>query len=489
MDNRNPYHNYRDLPIIDQFYDRILTDIDNGNLILPNTEGSGYRNWDFYYYSRYFGFNTCETKEDLTCGYSFPSKIWNGELTDFTYIKKGRLKKDGTPYIRKKGNPVYDPNSNTWTYNSQKGRMEYISTDIQSFWEYLNMNRQVSCGLTHNDRFVVVGDFDRPFTDTTIKELEDICSRYGIPHFTYLEEHLDTGHFQIGWILDEHFSMGYSEKRTYNQTTKYVSEIFGSDEHFTGWNIKNPNCVFNTRTYWFNDTINKQDLIQSLKNTHKEYFNTPSVKEQIETPFVEPVVVNDYKPTTYVDDQSSRNCSLFKELHKWMRDYVREKGELPPHNETWKKGYEISVVLGRMTHKGTLPDSEILSVIRSVERYIKEIGTETGYSQRQRFGNLISGSCKERNILDVYSLWKKGYKTGKIQEELGLKRDTLNKYIRYVKDNKELIETGDFQSVIPRTMELSKMNKTDKYNRLVNDVIGKLSTIRNDVEKDIIIHC
>ena len=486
MTNRNPYHNYRDLPIIDQSYTQIMTDYDNHNLILPNIWGTGYKNWDIYLYSRQFGFNTCETKEDLTCGYSFPSKIWNGELTDYTYTRDGRLKKDGTPYIRKKGNPVYNPNSNTWTYNTQKGVMEYISTDIQSFWEYLNMNRQVSCGLTHNDRFVVVGDFDRPFTDTTIKELEDICSRYGIPHFTYLEEHLDTGHFQIGWIRDEHFSKRYWEKRTYNQTTKYVSEIFGSDEHFTGWNIKNPNCVFKTRTYWFNDTINKQDLIQSLKNTHNEYFNTKPVKEQIEIPVG---VVNDYKPTSYVDDNTSRNCSLFKELHKWMRDYVREQGKLPSQNESWKKGYEISVSLGRLTKKGTLPDYEILSVIRSVERYIKEIGTENGYSQRQRFGNLILGSNKERNILDVYNLWKKGYKTGWIQKELGLKRDILNKYIRYVKDNHNLIENGDYQSVIPNTLELSKMSKTEIYNRLVNDVIEKLSTIRNDGEKDIRIHC
>ena len=486
MTNRNPYHNYGDIPIIDQSYNQIMTDYDNHNLILPNIYGTGYKKWDIYLYSRYFGFNTCETKEDLTCGYSFPSKIWTGELKDITYTRDGRLKKDGTPFIRRKGNPVYNPNSNTWTYHTQKGVMEYISTDIQSFWEYLNMNRQVSCGLTHNDRFVVVGDFDRPYTDTTIKELEDICSRYGIPHFTYLEEHLDTGHFQIGWILDEHFTMKYLEKRTYNQTRKYVSEIFGSDEHFTGWNIKNPNCVFNTRTYWFNDTINKQDLIQSLKNTHNEYFNTPPVKKLIEIPVG---VVNDYIPTSYVDDNTSRNCSLFKELHKWMREYVREQGKLPSQNESWKKGYEISVSLGRLTHKGTLPENEILSVIRSVERYIKEIGTETGYSQRQRFGNLILGSKKERNILDVYNLWKKGYKTGRIQRELGLKRDVLNKYIRYVKDNQNLIETGDYQSVIPNTIELSKMSKTDIYNRLVNDVIGKLSTIRNDEGKDIRIHC
>lgn len=485
MTNRNPYHNYGDLPLIDRLFNEITDDFDNHKLILPDIYGIGYKNWDLYNYSRHFGFNTCKTKEDLTCGYSFPSKIWKGELMDYTYTRVGRLKKDGTPYIRKKGNPVYNPNSNTWTYNTQIGVMEYISTDIQSFWEYLNMNRQVSCGLTHYDRFVVVGDFDRPFTDTTIKELEDICSRYGIPHFTYLEEHLDTGHFQIGWILDEPFSMRYLEKRTYNQTTKYVSEIFGSDGHFTGWNIKNPNCVFNTRTYWFNDTINKQELVLSLKNTHNSLSSTSSVREQIE----EPIVVNDYKPTSYVDDKTSRNCSLFNELHKWMREYVRENGKLPSSNESWKKGYEISVSLGRLTHKGTLPDYEILSVIRSVERYIREIGTENGYSQRQRFGNLVLGSNKESKILDVYNLWKMGYKTGVIGKELGLKRDILNKYIRFVKDNQNLIENGDYLSVIPNTMELSKMSKTEIYNRLVNDVIGKLLTIRNDERKDIIIHC
>ena len=487
MTNRNPYHNYGDLPKVCFLTDKIIEDGRNNTLFLPNMKRGGFKNWDLHTYSKKYGFNSCPTKNDLDLGKSVPSMYWTGELIPHTHTEKVRFHKDGrTPFIRTLGCPEYDPVSQRWIYHTHKGVMEYISKDIQSFWECWNDHRQVSCGLTHKDRWVIVGDFDIQIKENTIQELEEICSRSGIPHFTYLEEHLDTGHYQIGWILDEPLPFWTERQQDfYRDIKRYVSDIFGSDNQFVGWIIKNPNCVNLTRTYWFNDVVNKQELIQSLQKTHNDLFNSPSVKKETKEPLIEPVVVNDYKPTSYVDDETSRNCSLLNELRDWMREYIKEHKELPSHNETFNKGYEISVSLGKLTHKGTLPTSEILSVVNSVEGYFKNRNIGNEYSQRQRFGNLISGCKREKNILDVYNLWKKGYKTGQIQKELGLKRDVLNKYIRFVKDNQNLIEEGDIKDVIPKTIELSKINKTPVYRKLINDVVGRLSVIRN-IEKKII---
>lgn len=498
MNNRNPYHDYRDIPLIEQGISQILSDDENKNLLLPDVrykenlekkdDDKWLKRWDLWRYSRHFGFNTCETKDDLKLGLSIPSQIWRGELRDYSYTEKGKLKRDGTPYPRRSGEPDYNPINNTWTYHTQKGVMEYISTDIQSFWEYLDRNRQVSTGLTHYDRFVVVGDFDKPIEENTIKELEDICSRYEIPHFTYLEEHLDTRHYQIGWVLDEPFRYNYTGKTIYNQTTRYVSEIFNSDTNFKGWLIKNPNCVNLTQTYWFNDVVCKDELVRSLRRTHNTYFNTPSGKKQSEKPDIELPLISDYTPTSFVDEQTSRNVGLFNELRNWVRDYLQEHNELPEHKETLKKSYEISVVLGQLTHKGTLPVDEIETVVSSVEKHFKnrEIGNE--YSDRQLFGNLVKGCQKENHILDVYKLWKNGYKTGLIRKELGLTKETLKLYLRYVKNNYNLIEYGELSEVIPKTIELSKMNKTSKYNQIIEEVKMKLKNIRSVGEENINIY-
>lgn len=497
MDNRNPYHNYGDLQIIDYYTIQINKEAENKELTLPNIYRGGDKVWSKDAYSKCFGFNLCYTKEDLNEKRvkSAPSLLWMGEVKPYTNVEEASLKKDGTPYKRKmptekqkknegRVEPEYDPITHTWKYQTTKAVMEYISKDIQSFWYYYSPNRQVSTGLTHYDRFVVVGDFDIPFTENTIQELEAICSKYSIPHFTYLEEHLDSGHYQVGWILDEPFLFKLEGRRAYNRITRYVWDIFGSDANFKGWHIKNPNCDYLTRTYWYNDVVSKDELVATITNAHKADFKTPQVKKQKEEPLdLKLPTDSDFRPSTYVDDKSSRNCLLMKELRDWLFSYDKENGELPAYKDILNKANEISVVLGRLTHKGMLGTDEIIRTAKSVLEFVKRNRTEKGYSQRQKFGNLIKGCEKESNILDVYILWKKGYKTGKIREELGLKKDALNKYIRYVKDNYEIIKEGKLEQVIPNTIELSKINKTIKYKDLIEDVNRKLETIRNDREK------
>ena len=226
VDNKNPYHIYNDLEQIKTDTETIEKEVINNNLTLPVIKGVGTRIWNYNWYCKIFGFNTCQKKEDLKYGFSVPSLIWRGELQEATYTEPGKLRKNGTPYPRKKWNPVYCSETNKWIYYSFKGKMEYISKDIQSFWEFYNTNRQISSGLTHNDRWVIVGDFDCPFTNHTIQDLEKICLKYTIPHFTYLERHMDTNHFQIGWILNEPFYKGnYNQDYMFRDTIRSISTI------------------------------------------------------------------------------------------------------------------------------------------------------------------------------------------------------------------------------------------------------------------------
>lgn len=145
MDNINPYHDYGDLPLIDQITTEIKTASADKKLTLPNIERGGEKVWNFDAYSRCFGFNLCPTKEDLEekrCK-SAPTLIWMGEVRPYTHIEKARLKKDGTPYKRKwkledereKGRvePQYDPETHTWIYHTSKAVMEYFSKPTCGF--------------------------------------------------------------------------------------------------------------------------------------------------------------------------------------------------------------------------------------------------------------------------------------------------------------------------------------------------------------------
>ena len=484
MDNRNPYHDYRDLPIIE----RDVSIVERSEYVLPRMDRCNTNEYVYmnpWVYCKSYGFNRAATKEtmkDWTSNYC-PSMIWRGELLEYSYKQKGKIKKDGTPYPRKRGNPTFNPKDNTWEYNTWKGKMELISTDIQSFWEYCRNYRQISTGITHSQRNVIVGDFDIPFTETTIEELEAACVKYEIPHFTYLEKHLDTEHYQIGWVLDEPIYIGNSwGQQIYNETTRFVMEIFGCDPSFTGWWIKNPNCEDFTETYWFNDNVNRMELIQTIGiSYYKHFFKRREEDEPIIS--LSTKTETDYKPTTYVDNQSSRNCGIFKDLTKWYWENYREHGTIPTHRDTLQRGYEMSVVFGNLTHKGQLPPKEVESIVSSVETFFKKNYAANIYSKKQMFGNYVKGCEREYKILNVFLLRKNGYKNKEIMKKLDIKKDCLNKYIRYIKDNYDLIINGDVNSIIPNTMKLKTTITTKRYDKMINNVFNLLSIIRNGEEK------
>ena len=484
MDNRNPYHDYRDLPIIERDVERLKTE----GYVLPRIDRCNKNEYVYlnpWVYCQSFGFNKAATKDDMKDWMSnwCPSMIWRGELIEYSYKQKGMVKKDGTPYPRKRGNPTYNPKDNTWKYNTLKGKMEFISTDIQSFWEYCRNCRQISTGILHNYRNVIVGDFDIPFTETTIEELEAACFKYKIPHFTYLEKHLDTEHYQIGWVLDEPIYIGNGrEKYVYLETLKFVMEIFGCDNEFVGWWIKNPNCKDLTETYWFNDKVNKTELIQTIGLTYYTHFYKRGEKEDLVIT-ISPNTTNNYIPTIYVDNQSSRNCGVFKDLTKWYWDWYRDHGTIPTHKDTLQKGYDMSIVFGNLTHKGPLPLNEVESIVRSVETFFNKNYAAKTYSKKQMFGNYVKGCEREYKILNVFLLREKGTKNGEIMDKLGIKKDCLNKYIRFIKDNYDHILYGDVNSVIPNTIKLKNTTKTRKYDKMIKDVFDLLSNIRSMKEK------
>lgn len=435
-DNRNPYHIYNTLPI-EQLADPIAL---NG-AELPDRRKAAIRKWDGYNYGKYFGFNYSETKDSLG-KQSFPSLVWTGELTDYTYKTDPKFKKDGTPYRKRAGNPVYDPAEKKWIHHGQKAVMAYISEDIQSFWLHLNRNRQVSSGLTHNERRVLVCDFDDdPLREGLLEELEIICQSAGLPHFTYLERHMDNDHFQIGWILDKPFiyysNEFKSEKSLFCRCIHKLADIFDSDHAFTGWHIKNPVCVFKTDTRWFNDMVSKEKMIEAL--TKHKYTAVQDIP---------------HKQTKTAVSGNSRNISLFNALREWY------KGQ--PHDEALRKAYELSASVSKSLNKPMLSDAEIRRQLNSVEKYWPVRKKMTESTKRQKLGNLVSSCKKERDALRSY---------------LEYLKHPGRKVHPYITENMSLVNQHKWSKLIPSIRELKKM-KISKYAPLVKETEYLLEQVR-----------
>lgn len=486
MENRNRFHNYDDLEKIDLISQRYWRDIENGQLSLPNKEGEPFYLDKFTFYNLYrpyYTFNVSLTKEDYDKKkiLNVPSKIWDGEIKFVDTYEKVKLKKDGTPYKRRKNSPSYDEKNKRWVYKICKGNMYTPSYDIQSYWEYYKEYRQISSGLNHIERRVIVGDFDIPFTDNTIKELEDKCTKYNIPHFTYLEKHLDSKHYQIGWVLDcPFYKKNYSDNYRYPTMYRHLTEIFGSDKNCKNWNIKNPNCIHLTETYWYNDVVSKTELYNSVELTYTKYFYKRKETEDLNLTDLWSTEIETSAAQTkikkYITNETSRNVELFNELRSWYREYLQTNGQHPSYVDLHKKGMEISSVLGKLTHKGIEETNKINSTIHSIQNYFQTKGIKGTYTTNQQYGNLRIGSRKEEKLIDVYLLYKKGYGEKKIYTDLNLKRSSVSKYLRYIRNNETLFQNKDYEKVIPMTMELYKTTKSISHKNDCKRIMNKLDT-------------
>lgn len=427
QDNRNPYHNYQDVSVIEEAYKTLY----NGANI-PNLKGKGDRYMNYYQYCKSFGFNTCPTKEDLKHGMGFPSRIWRGQIGPNNYITPAKFHKNGTPYKKTVNNAVYDPVAKVWRHTGTKAVMEWISEDIQSYWLYLHENMQVSAGLTRKERRVLVADFDNAMEEADLFELEIVCMNAGLPHFTYLERHLNNNHFQIGWILDRPFIYD-GEQSLYCACIHSLAALFGSDPNFTGWHIKNPVCSNGqTITDWYNDCVSKDEMVRILGQSVKK----KSVRQRSAVSVPQSV-------------SSSRNISLFDDLRHWY------SGQ--PHDETVAKAYEMAEAISRRLHKPLLTDREIMNQVKSIESWYQK---HHHLSKKQKLGNLVRSVKKEERYLTEYLSRK-------------LSQHARDYFRAYQSD----LDNHKWSSLIPATIELEKLGY-HHYDDLTRSVRKKINSIK-----------
>lgn len=441
------------------------------------------------------GMNICYDKEDFYKKkiMSVPTEEETNELIEYKVREKCKFSKKGLPFKRKKNNPVLV--NDHWVYTCFRPVCVSVTKDIQLVYEIFNHYRQVSTGLTHNQRQVIVCDFDEDYKEedpeknqkSTYDYLIDLCKENHFPVFTYLEKHLDTNHYQIGWILDEPILLNkyysvfngldyddISGRELYKTVLTVMKYKFHSDENFTGWFIKNPNyCnpVSNlTETFWNNDTVSFEEFINSVFDIHLEDKDTVTVCETS--------VFTNERPVNDLLQLDSRHMYMLKNLREYVFKFRRENKSFPTLNETVHAASEIenqSLLVTRK--KERRPDCEILKDVKSILSWCQTKYKELDYSpERRQFSHTVMSGYKQMNVIKSHLYHKQKMSLEEISNQL----KTTTRSVRYY-----LKEEIDLEKIytLKREVETHSEKMTPKRKKYLVDCDQSLSEYEELIEQ------
>ena len=405
---RNPNHEYADYDYALSKTTAIVKAMQERSMAIPYAKDPACTNIETVYRGRIDTQCNFAYDKGAFSGKPFPTAEYTGEYETYTKREGASFKKDGTLRQRDRFSPSFDTATGEWIYTCYSPKFRPITKDIQTVYEILKDYRQVTAGINHRERQVVIADFDEtPFNEDTIDDLESVCNANNLPHFTYLEHHLDSHHFQIGWILDKPmvitnaYNQDLPEHAQYKALIRKVALVFGSDLGYRGWWCKNPNCVRLTDTYWFNDTVSKEAFLDAFDEIITDVFD----EEDCQTPVMDitdmPTIRSDLK-----NDRISRNQYLVDCLRGWIWDYMNLANDIPPYNEVRAEGGRIAREAGAITGKGTQETYEVDTVVRSVYYWSIKCFTKTRRS-KVPFNVWTDKAYREIRQINAYEVFLK----------------------------------------------------------------------------------
>ena len=221
---RNPFHDYKEYEEVLYKVNRIRSAMETQSEIIPYQKNISNTNVRLVYRRGDCSFNCSKGKSDFN-GNPYPTAEYVGEFETYLKREKAKFRKDGSLIVRTSYNPTYDDSAKEWVYECYSPIFCPITDDIQILLEVYKDYRQISSGKNHRERQIIVADVDEDFTQNTINILESICTEKKIPHFTYLEHHLDSNHYQFGWILDRPFRVINEYNRPTAEYRQYLNLI------------------------------------------------------------------------------------------------------------------------------------------------------------------------------------------------------------------------------------------------------------------------
>lgn len=523
-DNTNPYHNYSDVDAVRLkmaiTYEQVNSTDENGNFLFePAGKDAHTRKFNPYYYTKKYWVPICRDKYEMATYIVkrgkdkgkektypknlvyIPTTYEDGELEAKPYKSKIKAKvcKNGNVRKRTKDNPILVDGE--WVYEGINAKRKKITNDIQVLYKICEDYRQVPADLTRNERNVVVCDFDTKFSEELWREIVDKIKDNNIPMFSYIEIHFDRkekeedeNHFQIGWVLDEPFNyrsnnyyeynfVDFSEKELYLKMIKGLASLLGSDKAFTGFNIKNPCCVRNTKTYWFNDVVSKRELTKAfmvlyhkdnptLVDGEKENTFSDNHSTITSIPTTKPMVSKKDRSKDHLNDKElvSRHFWLMKFLREDLWAYRRTNGEFPPLKKVYARAMEIEKDGLNVNHKSSTRDYAIIKYdADKILEFCEKKYVKFDNKERSEYGHLSQSCYKQIRLIKAKHMKLQGKKVKEIAKELGTSEKSIRNYL------KEDVDIEAMNKMKESVLSFNVKQRTEKMQKYIDDITNALS--------------
>jgi hypothetical protein len=354
----------------------------------------------------------------------------------------------------------------TWpVFSSRKVRNkpEYkLTTCVPNFtlldaWEevFAYGGRQVSTGLNHYQRDVIICDIDKWIEPNSIlKEVEKI----GLPHPHAWNVNKNNGHSQIYWFIESvQIKDTYTEgelpgHRKYLDVVKYFNKDLG-DPKFTGWQCRN---VFTTEIKKYNPDSNKNEVVKEyiywIDNNIKLYsieylysfINRDTLYKNILSPFI---IITNTDVTFPIPEKKQKTIQKIKvtrepqtTLRRKQLAYQETAGDLrnnPALTVSELLKLHLKHYLDICGKSGKPPKQQTIKGFESEMVHLKETFDHSkakGYTDKQRARSLeVRQENKWITIERIIEMKTEGFKHKYIAEVLHIHVKHISRLLREYK--------------------------------------------------------
>lgn len=307
---------------------------------------------------------------------------------------------------------------------------------IFQIWKDCSPYRQVSAGITHLFRNVIIVDIDNKDGSVTVPLIHQTIQAANLPCPNYIITHHKDGFdtYQLGFLMEnpikvkdaegiDTVSHGVNNSQYYISLVHKMNEVLFGDLHYSGWQVKNPY------------------FCQNHKDFSVQWFSEEPVSSwyDIRTTLGVPLATCKLNVCASVKSLPSTNSELSRNY--FLRMFIAE--QVRKHQGNISEDDMISLCLSHATDFARRANksqpqssSEIISVTRSSFRYFmgtfhpaEGSNSSSKYSNESRSCSALKRSlARFYKCLSIYNLSSLGYSRSDICSNLSVPSSHFARY-------------------------------------------------------------
>ena len=296
--------------------------------------------------------------------------------------------------ILKETNEVYQKNYGVHKKGDKKYKKVFkyrtLYNNIFSAWKAItNIEphaKQVSSGLNHKRRDILICDIDVEINDP------DVIEKLKNMNCNYIIRNPKTKHLQVGWKYDKPLWVDYGGSKIHRNNILKINEYVRQqvakrnkdvdlskvgDDCYTGWQCKNLYCK-DLELLYLNEERTIPNNLECL-NVVKHY-NVASTKTATVTvakATAKATGILNTIPSFYcnntnitVNDKQSRDYYIYTNLRTAIWNFMRNNDDKQPSfDEMWSMAQQLNKEAAVKTGKGLMADNEVLKVVKCTGKW------------------------------------------------------------------------------------------------------------------------